>query len=265
MTKVKEIVGRLRESFPEEIASKGDPVGLQIGSMEAEVTKVMTTLDVRPQGVEEAVEKGVNFIVSHHPVMFRPAHNLDYSDPQNAMYANIIKNGITIYSIHTNSDKAQNGSSDWEAEELGLQDIAPFALDDDGIAIGRKGKLPQTMSAYDFAYYVKDKMNIKMARLITADNQKPITTVGFICGDGVKYWRRALEDNLDAFITGDVYYHVGHDIISSGLTVVDPGHYTEKLFKYKVYDLLKDWNEEKNWQVGVELSEVSTNPFQDLF
>mgnify|MGYP002508815118 CR=1 FL=1 len=40
------------------------------------------------------------------------------------------------------------------------------------------------MSAYDFAYYVKDKMNIKMARLITADNQKPITTVGFICGDG---------------------------------------------------------------------------------
>ena len=74
MTKVKEIVGRLRESFPEEIASKGDPVGLQIGSMEAEVTKVMTTLDVRPQGVEEAVEKGVNFIVSHHPVMFRPAH-----------------------------------------------------------------------------------------------------------------------------------------------------------------------------------------------
>lgn len=265
MTKVKEIVGRLRESFPEEIASKGDPVGLQIGSMEAEVTKVMTTLDVRPQVVEEAVEKGVNFIVSHHPVMFRPAHNLDYSDPQNAMYANIIKNGITIYSIHTNSDKAQNGSSDWEAEELGLQDIAPFALDDDGIAIGRKGKLPQTMSAYDFAYYVKDKMNIKMARLITADNQKPITIVGFICGDGGKYWRRALEDNLDAFITGDVYYHVGHDIISSGLTVVDPGHYTEKLFKYKVYDLLKDWNEEKNWQVGVELSEVSTNPFQDLF
>lgn len=265
MTKVKDIVDRLRESFPEEIASKGDPVGLQIGSMEAEVTKVMTTLDVRPQVVEEAVEKGVNFIVSHHPIMFRPARNLDYSDPQNAMYANIIKNGITIYSIHTNSDKAQNGSSDWEAEELGLQDIEPFALDDDGIAIGRKGKLPQTMSAYDFAYYVKDKMNIKMARLITADNQKPITTVGFICGDGGKYWRRALEDNLDAFITGDVYYHVGHDIISSGLTVVDPGHYTEKLFKYKVYDLLKDWNEEKNWQVGVELSEVSTNPFQDLF
>ncbi|WP_438449838.1 Nif3-like dinuclear metal center hexameric protein [Lactobacillus kitasatonis] len=265
MTKVKDIVERLRQDFPEDIASKGDPVGMQIGSMDADVTKVMTTLDVRPQVVEEAVKKGVNFIVSHHPVMFRPARNLDFANAQNAMYGNIIKNGITVYSIHTNSDKAQNGSADWQAEELGLKDVEPFCLDDDGIAMGRKGKLPKPMSAYDFAYYIKDKMNIKMARLITADNEKQISTVGFICGDGGKYWTRALDDNLDAFITGDVYYHVGHDMISSGLTVVDPGHYTEKLFKYKVYDRLKKWNEKNNWNVGVELSEVSTNPFQDLF
>lgn len=265
MTKVKDIVARLRQDFPENIASQGDPVGMQIGSMEADVTKVMTTLDVRPQVVEGAVEKGVDFIVSHHPVMFRPAQNLDFANAQNAMYGNIIKNGITVYSIHTNSDKAQDGSADWQAEELGLQDVEPFCLDDDGIAMGRKGKLPRTMTAYDFAYYVKEKMQIKMARLITANNEKPITSVGFICGDGGKYWTRALDDHLDAFITGDVYYHVGHDMISSGLTVVDPGHYTEKLFKYKVYGRLKKWNEENNWNVGIELSEVSTNPFQDLF
>ena len=265
MTKVRDIVNCLRKDFPEDIASSGDPVGMQIGSIDADVTKVMTTLDVRPEVVNEAVEKGVDFIVSHHPVMFRPARNLDFSDPQNAMYGKLIKNGITVYSIHTNSDKAQNGSSDWEAEELDLQDIQPFCPDDDGIAIGRKGRLPKEMTSEEFAYYVKKKMGIKMVRLITADNNKKINTVGFICGDGGKYWRRALEEGLDAFITGDIYYHVGHDIISSGLTVVDPGHYTEKLFKYKVFDRLKDWNEEYNWNVGVELSEVSTNPFQDLF
>ena len=52
--------------------------------------------------------------------------------------------------------------------------------------MGRKGKLPRTMTAYDFAYYVKEKMQIKMARLITANNEKPITSVGLICGDGGK-------------------------------------------------------------------------------
>lgn len=265
MTKVSNIVNRLRERFPEDIASKGDPVGIQIGSMNQEVAKVMTTLDVRPEVVDEAIKKGVNFIVSHHPVMFRPAKNLDFSDPQNAMYGKIIANGITVYSIHTNSDKAQNGSSDWEAEELGLENIEPFAPDDDGIAIGRKGTLPHPMTAKEFAYYVKDRMKIKMARLITDNDKKQISSVAFICGDGGKYWHRALDEGLDAFITGDVYYHVGHDIISSGLTVVDPGHYTEKLFKYKVYDLLKKWNEENDWHISVELSEVSTNPFEDLF
>ena len=158
MTKVADIVTRLKKDFPEEIASEGDPVGMQIGSMDADVTKVMTTLDVRPQVVDEAIEKGVDLIISHHPVMFRPAKNLDFADPQNAMYGKLIANGITVYSIHTNSDKAQNGSADWQAEELGLEEVEPFALDTDGIAIGRKGKLPKKMTAKEFAYYVKDKM-----------------------------------------------------------------------------------------------------------
>ncbi|RMC24338.1 MULTISPECIES: Nif3-like dinuclear metal center hexameric protein [unclassified Lactobacillus] len=265
MTKVIDIVTVLRQYFPEEIASSGDPVGIQIGSLNQTVTGLMTTLDVRPQVVDEAIDKGINFIISHHPVMFHPAVNLNFANPQNEMYAKIIKHGITIYSIHTNSDKAQDGSSDWQAEELGLKEIEPFCLDDDGIAIGRKGKLAHSFSAHDFAYYVKYKMKINMVRLITAEPTKMISTVGFICGDGSKYWHQAVKEKLDAFITGDVYYHTGHDMISSGLTVVDPGHYTEKLFKDKMYEKLNQWNDENNWNIQIDKSVVSTNPFQDLF
>lgn len=264
MTKVKDIIAKLNERFPENIASSGDPVGLQIGSVYAEVTKIMTTLDVRPNVVDEAVEKGVDLIISHHPVMFRPARNLDFSDPQNAMYGKIIANGITVYSIHTNSDKAENGSSDWQAEELGLTDVKPFAIDDDGIAVGRKGKLPKPLKAIDFAYYVKKQMNVDFVRLITASNDKMISTVGFVCGDGGKFWRDALKDNLDAYITGDVYYHVGHDMISSGLTVVDPGHYTESLFKTKCAEILNDFKADEKWPVEIIVSQESTDPFQDL-
>ena len=265
MTKVEDIIAVLQQHFPEEIASKGDPVGLQIGSMKQKVTKVLTTLDVRPQVVDEAIQKGANLIISHHPLMFRPAQNLDFANPQYAMYGKIIAHGITVYSIHTNSDKAVDGSSDWQAEELGLKDVEPFCPDEDGIAIGRKGRLPQSLSAKEFAYYVKYKMHVKMVRLITADNEQRISSVCFICGDGGKYWHQAVEEKIDAFITGDVYYHTGHDIISAGLTVVDPGHYTEKIFKEKVFQKLLKWNEENSWDVDVTESQVSTNPFQDLF
>ena len=264
MTKVKEIVSRLQEDFPEDIASKGDPVGLQIGSLDSEVHKVMTTLDVRPNVVDEAIEKGVDLIVSHHPLMFRPARNLDFSDPQNAMYAKVIASGITVYSIHTNSDKAKDGSSDWQAEELGLESVQPFALDEDGIAIGRKGELPRTMTALEFARYVKNKMGVDMVRLIAAEEDMPVKSVAFVCGDGNKFWKQALRDHCDAYITGDVYYHTGHDMISSGLVVVDPGHYTEKLFKYKLGERLEKWAKEAGWQTSVVVSEVSPAPFKNI-
>ena len=243
MTQVKEIIAKLNEFFPEAIATEGDPVGLQIGSLEAPVTKAMTTLDVRPNVVDEAIERGVDLIISHHPLIFRPVNNLDYSDPQKAMYAKIIAHGITVYSIHTNSDKAQDGSSDWQAQELGLERVTPFALDKDGIAIGRQGFLPKAMTARDFAEYVKAKMGVEMVRLITA----------------------ALKDDCDAYITGDVYYHTGHDMISSGLTVVDPGHYTEKLFKYEVAKRLQHWQKAAGWQTEILISEVSTDPFHNIF
>lgn len=96
MTKVKDIVAKLNEAFPESIASAGDPVGLQIGSLEAPVHKILVTLDVRPNVVDEAIRRGADLIVSHHPLIFRPVNNLDYSDPQKAMYAKIIANGITV-------------------------------------------------------------------------------------------------------------------------------------------------------------------------
>jgi len=138
MTKVKDVVAVLKKHFPEKIASKGDPVGIQIGSLEQNVTKILTTLDVRPQVVDEAVQNGVDLIISHHPLMFRPAPNLNFANPQYAMYGKIIAHGITVYSIHTNSDKADDGSSDWQAEELGLKDIELFVLMKMALQLGAK-------------------------------------------------------------------------------------------------------------------------------
>ncbi len=265
MTKAADIVAILREHFPEELAVAGDPVGWQLGDQNKEVRRVMTTLDVRPNVVAEAIANQVDLIVSHHPLIFRPAKNLDLANPQYRMYADLLKAGIGVYSIHTNSDKAQDGSSQWEAEELGLQHIQPFCPDEDGIAIGRQGVLAQALTARQFADYVADRMGLHYVRLIAGDNEHQVKSVGLVCGDGNKFWPQAVAAGLDAYVTGDVYYHTGHDMIANGLVVVDPGHYTEKIFTDKITPRLTEWCKQAGQEAVVFASEANTDPFQNIF
>ena len=117
----RDLVDRFVKFAPAKIAVKGDPIGLQIGSLDTPIHKIMTTLDVRPEVVDEAVRRHVDFIFAHHPVMFHPAKNLDFANPQNRMYAKIIKHHITVYAAHRNLDSASGGMNDWLAARLRLR------------------------------------------------------------------------------------------------------------------------------------------------
>ena len=65
------------ESFcPPELSMEGDVVGLQIGSLDKEIQKVMVTLDVRENTVAEVIEKAVDLIIAKHAPIFRPVKDL---------------------------------------------------------------------------------------------------------------------------------------------------------------------------------------------
>lgn len=135
MIQAKTLIQRIEQLAPLAIKEAKDPSGLQIGDPEQMIHKVMVTLDVRPEVVAEAIEQDIDFIFAHHPIMFHPAHNLDTRDPQNKMYADLLKHDIVVYAAHTNLDKALGGMNDWLATALGLQNIqalpseTPAALD----------------------------------------------------------------------------------------------------------------------------------------
>ena len=102
MTTGNQLIARFEKFANPQLAEKWDHVGLQIGNPDLPITRLMTTLDVRPEVVDEAIEQNVDFIFAHHPIMFHPAKNLDTRDPQNAMYAKLLANNITVYAAHTN-------------------------------------------------------------------------------------------------------------------------------------------------------------------
>lgn len=123
MIQAKQLISKIENLAPLAIKEANDPSGLQLGDPDAAIQKVLVTLDVRPEVVQEAIAKKIDFIFAHHPVMFHPAHNLDIRDPQNKMYADLLSHHITVYAAHTNLDKAVGGMNDWLAEALHLTDI----------------------------------------------------------------------------------------------------------------------------------------------
>lgn len=266
MTQIKEIVAQIEKFAPKELAEEGDPVGLQLGNLENETKRVLVTLDVRPEIVAEAIAQNVDFIFSHHPVMFRPAKNLDLSNPQNQMYADLLKHDITVYSAHTNVDKAPISMNNWLANIMALTDIAPFALlptqDGELVGIGRKGKLTKPVTVLELVKQVKEKFNLTGLRFVTKDPNQLVSTVGIIGGDGGKFYPEAVNEQLDVLITGDVYYHTAHDMLAENLTVIDPGHHIEAIFKEEMAQNLTKWSKENNWDVEIIQSKISTDPYR---
>lgn len=107
---------------PKSLAYDWDPVGLQVGSYNTPVKKVMVTLDVDMRVVEEAIDKGVNVIIAHHPLLFKSLQSIDVESPKGKMIETLLRHQITVYAAHTNLDIAEGGVNDMIAEKLGLQD-----------------------------------------------------------------------------------------------------------------------------------------------
>ena len=68
-----------------------DPIGLAIGTLNKAITKVLVTLDVTHEVVDEAISQGCELIIAHHPPIFRKLSNLRTDNPQGALYEKCLK------------------------------------------------------------------------------------------------------------------------------------------------------------------------------
>ncbi|MFV8805804.1 Nif3-like dinuclear metal center hexameric protein [Aerococcus urinaeequi] len=264
---IKDFIQQFQTFAPEYYAVEGDPTGLHFGRLDQEINKILVTLDIRPEVVEEAKAIGADFIFAHHPPIFKPVKRLTEDNPQQAMYADIIRAGIGVYAAHTNLDAAPGGMNDWLSDLYSLENtevLRAHTTDEtsgQAIGIGRIGDLAEPMTLQAFGGFVKEKTGVNGLRMVVANKDRPVKRVAILGGDGGSYFEDALEKGADTFITGDVYYHTGHDMIAAGLNVIDPGHHFESIVKDKMTDKFNEWNESKDWQVEVVASQLNTDPF----
>ena len=245
---------------------EGDVRGLQVGTLQKDIKKVMVALDIREQTVAEAITHGVDLIIVKHAPIFRPIKDLVADRAQNQIYIDLIKHDIAVYVSHTNIDIVPDGLNDWFCQLLEIVNTEPLSMTGEGLGIGRIGQVPaQTFG--QLAKKVKETFGLDALRLVGYDQNdldRVIERVAICGGSGQSFYKDALAKGAEVYITGDIYYHTAQDMLSDGLLALDPGHHIEVLFVSKLVEKLNQWKSEEAWEIEVFGSQASTNPFYHI-
>jgi len=256
--KIKEVLSALERFAPLPLQESWDNAGLQVGLTETEVSGALLCLDVTEKIVEEAIQKGCNLIVSHHPLLFRGLKTIsDLTDVQRTVMKTI-KNGICVISMHTNMDNAKGGVNFKIAEKLGLHDVRFFASKTvEGVEAGSGviGTLSGAMAADDFVVAVKKAFDVECA-MCNELLRRPVQKVAICGGAGDFLLDEALKAGADAFITGEMHYHqyFGYE---QRIQICVIGHYQSEQFTSEIF---REIIERECPGIKTCIADTSTNP-----
>ncbi|MFC0299747.1 Nif3-like dinuclear metal center hexameric protein [Virgibacillus soli] len=351
---------------PKHFAYDWDSVGLQVGSFQNKARKIMVTLDVLENVVDEAIEEDVDLIIAHHPLLFKPIKQINFDQAKGRVLKKLLAHDITVYAAHTNLDITNGGVNDMLCEALDIQsievlktidteklfklavfvpeeavttvmqalhnsgaghigeyshctfrtkgtgtfkpldgttpyigkqneltsvselkietivplsklqvcieamklahpyeevayDVYPLQLAGEPYGLGRIGKLQEKITLSNLCEKVKEYFHLDAVRVI-GDVEQEVQKVAILGGSGENYIQTAKQRGADVYITGDLTFHTAQDALDLGLSVIDAGHYIEKVMKDGVKHYLTQ--KLKEYDVEIVTSSSVTDPFQ---
>ncbi len=254
---ISEVVGALEQFAPLPLQESFDNAGLQVGLTEAEVSGALLCLDVTEAVVDEAIDKGCNLIVSHHPLIFHKLSQVSGGTYIGRSVMKAIKNDITIVSMHTNMDSALGGVNHKIGEKLGLVDMRFIGQEKevDGVLGGSGviGSLTKSVDATTFIGMLKERFSVDCVMANELLN-RPIKRVAICGGAGAFLLEEAISNGADAFVTGEMRYNEYFDH-EQEIQIAVIGHYQSEKFTTEVFRSILA-------PMGVKcfISEVTTNP-----
>jgi dinuclear metal center YbgI/SA1388 family protein len=214
--KIRDIMDFWQQKAPLETAEEWDNPGLLAGDPDAEVTGVLTALDITPQAVEAATKAGANLIISHHPVIFSPLRRLAFD----GVPCRLVRHGIAALCLHTNLDKADGGVNDALIARLGWP---KGVVAEDGLC--RVVTLPQAVEPNELAQAVSSALG-GAVRVHAGDH--PVRRIA-VCSGGGGEDVLALAERVDGVLTGEIRHHEWLELAAAGVTALDAGHYATEI------------------------------------
>jgi len=223
----------LKLMAPLELQMDFDNAGFLVGDRGRRVEKALLALDATSEVIDEAIDFGADMIITHHPLIWNAMKSLTTDDIMQRRVMKLVKNNISLVSMHTNLDIADGGVNDVLLSLLGADLIS--ALDEDGC--GRVGQLREPTDMAHFLPFCKAALRTNGLRYYDAG--RPVERLAVMGGAGGASLERAYELGCDTYLTSDIKYDQFLTARELGINLIDGDHFcTENPVIYALHERL---------------------------
>lgn len=222
--------------WPIDGAEAWDAPGLLAGDPSAPLSRILLAVDAVADTVDEAVERGAELLVVHHPLLMRGVTTVAESTAKGALLARLVRGGTALYAAHTNADIVESGTSARLAELLGVERSIPIEPSTryPGRGLGRVGALdePQTLEA--FARRVASILPPTVGGVrVGGDPQRLVRTVAVCGGAGDSLLGHPAVRAADVYVTADLRHHPASEAletarVAGGPALIDVSHWASE-------------------------------------
>ncbi len=249
-----DVLAAVERLWPVSGASEWDAPGLATGDPASGVESIHLAVDAVAETVAEAVEKGCDLLLTHHPLVLRPIHSVAEDRYKGALLARLIRANCALITAHTNADVVTDGVSDLIATRLGLEDATPIQPQaDPRVGIGRVGTLREPITLGAIARQLGTILPPTASGIrVAGDYNQLVRTVSLCGGAGDSLLGEPAVVQSDVYITSDLRHHPASEareqalLSGTGPALIDVSHWASEWL----------WLETAAQQLRTELDEV---------
>jgi dinuclear metal center YbgI/SA1388 family protein len=195
--------------------------GLQVRSRNGgKITKVGFSVDACITTFEKAKKRGVELLVVHHGIKWRPEKDRVLAERRTAF---LRKNSMALYAVHLPLDLHEEYGNNMQlARILELGRLRRFGLYH-GIKIGYAGMFRTPMSPAAVAELVRTQLQ-SSCRLFPFGKDR-VRSIGIISGGGGSLVNDAVKEKLDCFLVGEIDLAVYNAAKDHVINLIVAGHY----------------------------------------
>ena len=204
------------------------PNGLQVSGKD-KLKRLAFAVSATQESIKKAVQWGADGLVVHHGIFWKYQGARTITGAWGERVKELVKHDMNLFGYHLPLDShPEVGNAVALGNELNLKNMRPFALHKKQ-PLGTKGEFQHPVTAMQLKITLEQVLRHPIV-IASPNHTAPIKTIGIITGGANNDWVKAMEDGLDAYLTGEISEYNWHDSIEAGVHYFAGGHHATERF-----------------------------------